>query len=53
MIANQLLEDAGVLGEANVAELPMQFIPLGDDVLSLELEEAFSDLYLVRSLRLG
>ncbi|KAF2099431.1 Sec1-like protein [Rhizodiscina lignyota] len=48
LIANQILEDAGVLGEANVAELALQFVPLGDDLLSLELEDAFSDLYLRR-----
>jgi hypothetical protein len=48
MVSDQLLEEAGVLGEASVTEWPLFFIPLADDVLSLELDEALSDLYLVR-----
>ncbi|MBE7180098.1 MAG: Sec1 family protein, partial [Terriglobus roseus] len=48
MIADQLLEDSGVLGEASVSELPLHLVPLGDDLLSLELPDAFSDLYLRR-----
>jgi hypothetical protein len=35
-----------VLGEATVYEYPLYFMPLAEDVLSLELETAFSDLYL-------
>ncbi|KAH7399333.1 vacuolar sorting protein-like protein [Pyrenochaeta sp. MPI-SDFR-AT-0127] len=46
MISDQLLEEAGVLGEASVSEWPLFFVPLADDVLSLELEDAVSDLYL-------
>lgn len=37
-----------MLGEANVSEWPLFFVPLADDVLSLELDDAPSDLYLVR-----
>jgi hypothetical protein len=47
MTSDQLLEEAGVLGEASVSEWPLFFVPLADDVLSLELEDAVSDLYLV------
>jgi hypothetical protein len=47
MTSDQLLEEAGVLGEASVNEWPLFFVPLADDVLSLELEDAVSDLYLV------
>jgi hypothetical protein len=47
MTSDQLLEEAGVLGEASVSEWPLFFVPLADDVLSLELEDAASDLYLV------
>lgn len=32
----------------NIAELPLYFFTLEQDVLSLELEDSFSDLYLVR-----
>ncbi|KAJ4372231.1 Vacuolar protein-sorting-associated protein 33 [Neocucurbitaria cava] len=46
MISDQLLEEAGVLGEASVSEWPLFFVPLADDVLSLELEDAVLDLYL-------
>lgn len=52
MISDQLLEEAGVLGEAGVGEWPLYFVPLADDVLSLELEDSVSDLYLVRSINL-
>lgn len=48
MTSDQLLEEAGVLGEASVSDWPLYFVPLADDVLSLELEDAVSDLYLVR-----
>ncbi|KAH7076922.1 Sec1 family-domain-containing protein [Paraphoma chrysanthemicola] len=46
MVSDQLLEAAGVLGEASVSEWPLFFVPLADDVLSLELDDAASDLYL-------
>jgi len=35
-----------VLGDTNVAELPLDFFPLEKDLLSLELDESFQDLYL-------
>jgi hypothetical protein len=41
------LEEAGVLGEASVSEWPLFLVPLADDVLSLELDDAVEDLYLV------
>jgi hypothetical protein len=47
MVSDQLLEGAGVLGEASVSEWPLYFIPLADDVLSLELDDAVKDVYLV------
>ncbi|CBX95502.1 similar to vacuolar sorting protein [Plenodomus lingam JN3] len=46
MTSDQLLEEAGVLGEASVSEWPLYFVPLADDVLSLELEDSVSDLYM-------
>lgn len=42
-----ILEEAGVLGEVSISEFPLYFVPLADDLLSLELDDAFSDLYLV------
>ncbi|KAL2219592.1 vacuolar sorting protein [Thermoascus aurantiacus ATCC 26904] len=45
-VSNKILEDAGIIGDVNIAELPLYFYPLEQDVLSLELEDSFSDLYL-------
>ena len=47
LICNKILEDAGVLGDVSVEEFPLYFIPLEPDVLSLEFEDSFGDLYLV------
>jgi hypothetical protein len=46
LVSDQLLEEAGVLGEASVTEWPLYFVELAEDVLSLELDDAVSDLYL-------
>jgi lysine-specific histone demethylase 1 len=46
LVSDQLLEEAGILGDVNIAELPLSFFPLEKDVLSLELDDAFGDLYL-------
>ncbi|KAF2835481.1 vacuolar sorting protein-like protein [Patellaria atrata CBS 101060] len=46
LVSDQILEDTGVLGEASVSEYALHFIPVADDLLSLELDEAFGDLYL-------
>ncbi|KAK3066502.1 hypothetical protein LTS18_001672, partial [Coniosporium uncinatum] len=46
LVSDQILEEAGVLGEVNVAEFLLHFTPLAEDVLSLEYDEAFTDLYL-------
>lgn len=46
-MGNAVLEEAGITGDVNIAELPLLFMPLEQDVLSLELDDSFSDLYLV------
>ncbi|EMC94972.1 hypothetical protein BAUCODRAFT_34968, partial [Baudoinia panamericana UAMH 10762] len=48
LVSNVVLEEHGVLGEANISEWDLQFVSLEPDVLSLELEDAFSDLVLRR-----
>jgi hypothetical protein len=48
LVSNKILEDEGVLGDVNVSEFPMYFLPLEEDVLSLELGDALMELYLVR-----
>lgn len=47
LVSNSILEDAGITGDVNIADFPLYFMPLEQDVLSLELETSFSDLYLV------
>lgn len=49
LVSNSIFEEAGVIGDVSIAEFPLYFMPLEQDVLSLELEDSFSDLYLVRS----
>ncbi|KAE9970593.1 hypothetical protein BLS_008344 [Venturia inaequalis] len=46
LVSDQLFGESGVLGEVNVHEYPLYFMPLADDLLSLELDDAFTDLYL-------
>ncbi|KAF9883287.1 hypothetical protein FE257_003778 [Aspergillus nanangensis] len=46
LVSNSILEEAGIIGDVNIAELPLYFVPLEQDVLSLELDDSFGDLYL-------
>ncbi|KAI1802474.1 vacuolar protein sorting 33A-like protein [Daldinia bambusicola] len=48
LVSDKLLEEAGVLGDVNIAELPLYFFPLERDVLSLELGDSFRDLFLFK-----
>ncbi|KAI1106651.1 vacuolar protein sorting 33A-like protein [Jackrogersella minutella] len=48
LVSDKLLEEAGVLGDVNIAELPLYFFPLERDVLSLELDSSFQDLFLFK-----
>lgn len=48
-----MLEEAGIIGDVNIAEFPLYLLPLEQDILSLELDDAFGDLYLVSSSRVG
>ncbi|KAG5919275.1 hypothetical protein E4U42_006568 [Claviceps africana] len=50
LVSDQLLEEAGVLGEISISELPLFFFPLEKDVLSLELDDCFRDLYLSKDV---
>lgn len=53
MVSNKLLEDEGVLGDVNISSFQLYFLPLENDVLSLELEDSFCDLYLVSTAPYG
>ena len=48
LLANSILEEAGILGDINVGQFELFFQSVENDLLSLELDESFSDLYLVR-----
>lgn len=48
LVTDTILEEAGVLGDVSISELPLYFFPLENDVLSLELEDTFQDLYLTK-----
>ena len=43
----KILAEGGVLGDVEVGELPLLFLPLESDLLSLELDNAFKELYFV------
>ncbi|KAI9202754.1 Sec1-like protein [Polychytrium aggregatum] len=45
VICEKLLEDEGVLGEIHIGEYELDIVPLDEDVLSLEVESAFKDIY--------
>ncbi|KAJ1990777.1 Vacuolar protein-sorting-associated protein 33 [Coemansia spiralis] len=46
LLCERVLEEEGVLGDISIGEYHMDFIPLEDDVLSLELPATFKELYL-------
>ncbi|KAG6846047.1 hypothetical protein H0H87_006411 [Tephrocybe sp. NHM501043] len=44
-LVTHILEEEGVLGDITISSYNLQFIPLADDVVSLEYESAFKDLW--------
>ena len=46
VVSDMILEEHGVLGDATISALALNFVPLEQDFLSLELEDSFSDLCL-------
>lgn len=51
-LVSRILEEEGVLGEVTLAAFNLQFIPLAEDVISLEYEHAFKELWVVREFNL-
>jgi hypothetical protein len=49
-LVTRILEEEGVLGDINIAAFNLQFIPLADDVISLENDDAFKEIWVVRIL---
>ncbi|KIY46295.1 Sec1-like protein [Fistulina hepatica ATCC 64428] len=44
-LVSHILEEEGVLGDVTLAPYELQFIPIADDVLSLEHDAAFKELW--------
>lgn len=44
-LVNRILEEEGVLGEVNISSYNLQFIPLAEDVVSLENDNAFKEIW--------
>ncbi|KAJ3766819.1 Sec1-like protein [Lentinula raphanica] len=44
-LVSRLLEEEGVLGDITITAYGMQFLPIADDVLSLEYESVFKDIW--------
>jgi hypothetical protein len=46
-LVSQILEEEGVLGDVTISTYNLQFIPLAEDVISLENDSAFKDIWVV------
>lgn len=47
-LVTRVLEEEGVLGEVTISSFNMQLIPLEDDLISLEHDNAFKEIWVVR-----
>lgn len=47
LVCEKILEEECVVGDITIGEYPLYFVPLEADLLSLELEHSFQELYLV------
>jgi vacuolar protein sorting-associated protein 33A len=48
-LITRVLEEEGVLGDVTISSYNLQFIPIADDVVSLENREAFKEIWVVGS----
>lgn len=46
-LITRVLEEEGVLGDVTISSYNLQFIPIADDVVSLENGEAFKEIWVV------
>ncbi len=46
-LVTQILEEEGVLGDVTISSYNLQFIPIAEDVISLEDDNAFKELWVV------
>lgn len=49
-LSTKILEEEGVLGEVTLRPYNLQFIPVAEDVISLEHETAFKEIWVVSVL---
>ena len=49
-LVSRILEEEGVLGDVTISSYNLQFIPIADDVISLEYDSAFKEIWAVRIL---
>jgi len=49
-LCDRILEEEGVLGDLTITSYNLEFIPLEDDLLSLEMDNVWRELYLVSAL---
>ena len=49
-LVTRILEEEGVLGDITISAYNLQFIPLAEDVISLEHDGAFREIWAVRLL---
>ena len=47
-LCRKVLEDEGVAGDVTLAQYKLEFLPVENDLLSLELDDVARDIYLVR-----
>jgi|ERR1700691_375901 hypothetical protein len=50
-LVTRILEEEGVLGDVTISSYNLQFIPLAEDVISLENDNAFNEIWVVSLLR--
>lgn len=48
-LVTRILEEEGVLGDVSISSYNLQFIPIEEDVVSLEYESVFKDIWVVCS----
>ena len=48
-LVSRILEEEGVLGDITISAYNLQFIPLAEDVVSLEHDSAFREIWVVRT----
>ena len=46
-LVSRILEEEGILGDITISSYNLQFIPIADDVISLENDNAFNELWVV------